>query len=101
MANHINKLTDIYNRWLSKDENKNVSKGSADDVLYDDLFKNSLTKEQKEYLTRFCDIWEEAQEHDVCLSHLIEERKEEQERAKQDALHDIRKDEDYANQTRK
>ena len=39
MANHMNKLTDIYNRWLSKDENKNVSKGSADDVLYDMIKK--------------------------------------------------------------
>ena len=58
---HMDKLVDIYNRWLSKEENKNVDKGSADDVLYDDLFTNSLTKEQREYLIRFCDIWEEAE----------------------------------------
>ena len=64
MADHINNLVEIYDRWLSKEENKNVDKGSADDVLYDDLFTNSLTKEQREYLIRFCDIWEEAEEHE-------------------------------------
>ena len=53
MADHITKLTDIYNRWLDQDENKNVDKGSADDVL---LFDESLTTDQKNFLERFCDL---------------------------------------------
>jgi len=31
MADHITKLTEIYLRWLDKEENKNVDRGSADD----------------------------------------------------------------------
>ena len=92
MADHITNLVEIYNRWL--DNNDIKDRGSADEVLF---AYEPLTEGQRDWLKRFIDIWEEAQEHDVCLPHLIEQRKEEKERAKQDALHDIRKDEDYAN----
>jgi hypothetical protein len=64
MADHITNLTDIYNRWLDQDENKNVDKGSADDVL---LFDESLTTDQKNFLERFCDLWETAQDHEYEL----------------------------------
>jgi len=93
MADHITKLTDIYNRWLEKDENKNVDKGSADDVLYDDLFTNSLTKEQRKYITRFCDLWDEAVEHEQLLEYYKENKKREEDLAKADALHDIKQEE--------
>jgi hypothetical protein len=93
MADHITKLTDIYNRWLEKDENKNVDKGSADDVLYDDLFTNSLTKEQRKYITRFCDLWDEAVEHEYLLEYYKENKKREEDLAKADALHDIKQEE--------
>ena len=74
MADHITKLTEIYIRWLKREENKNVDKGSADDVLYDDLFTNSLTKEQRKYITRFCDLWDEAVEHEELLEYYKENK---------------------------
>jgi len=92
MADHITKLTEVYTRWLSKEENKNVEKGSADDVLYNNLFTNSLTKEQEDYLKRFCDLWDEAVEHEQALPHLIEQITQEKQRAKDDALYDIKRD---------
>ena len=93
MADHITKLTEIYIRWLDREENKNVDKGSADDVLYDDLFTNSLTKEQRKYITRFCDLWDEAVEHEQLLEYYKENKKREEDLAKADALHDIKQDE--------
>lgn len=93
MADHITKLTEIYIRWLDQEENKNVDKGSADDVLYDDLFTNSLTKEQRKYITRFCDLWDEAVEHEQLLEYYKENKKREEDLAKADALHDIKQEE--------
>ena len=92
MADHITKLTEIYLRWLDKEENKNVDRGSADDVLYDDLFTNSLTEEQRKYITRFCDLWDEAVEHEQALPLLIEQLNQEKQRAKEDALYDIKRE---------
>lgn len=93
MADHITKLTEIYIRWLDREENKNVDKGSADDVLYDDLFTNSLTKEQRKYITRFCDLWDEAVEHEQLLEYYKENKKREEDLTKADALHDIKQEE--------
>ena len=93
MADHITKLTEIYIRWLDREENKNVDKGSADDVLYDDLFTNSLTKKQRKYITRFCDLWDEAVEHEQLLEYYKENKKREEDLAKADALHDIKQEE--------
>ena len=92
MANHITKLTEIYHRWLDKEENKNVDRGSADDVLYDDLFTNSLTEQQRKYITRFCDLWDEAVEHEQVLPQVIEQINQEKQRAKEDALYDIKRE---------
>ena len=92
MADHITKLTEIYLRWLDREENKNVDKGSADDVLYDDLFTNSLTEEQRKYITRFCDLWDEAVEHEQVLPQVIEQINQEKQRAKEDALYDIKRE---------
>ena len=92
MADHITKLTEIYLRWLDKEENKNVERGSADDVLYDDLFTNSLTEKQREFIARFCDLWDEAQEHEQTLPEVIELIKQEKQRAKEDALYDIKRE---------
>ena len=92
MADHITKLTEIYLRWLDKEENKNVDRGSADDVLYDNLFTNSLTEEQRKYITRFCDLWDEAVEHEQALPLLIEQLNQEKQRAKEDALYDIKRE---------
>ena len=92
MADHITKLTEIYIRWLDKEENKNVDRGSADDVLYDDLFTNSLTEEQRKYITRFCDLWDEAVEHEQVLPQVIEQINQEKQRAKEDALYDIKRE---------
>ena len=92
MADHITKLTEIYIRWLDREENKNVDRGSADDVLYDDLFTNSLTEEQRKYITRFCDLWDEAVEHEQALPFLIEQLNQEKQRAKEDALYDIKRE---------
>ena len=92
MADHITKLTEIYIRWLDREENKNVDRGSADDVLYDDLFTNSLTEEQRKYITRFCDLWDEAVEHEQALPLLIEQLNQEKQRAKEDALYDIKRE---------
>ena len=71
MADHITNLVEIYNRWLDKDENQNVDKGSADDVL---LFDESLTEDQKTWLRRFCDLWEEAMEHEQLLKYYKENK---------------------------
>jgi len=90
MADHITKLTEIYNRWLEKDENQNVDKGSADDVL---LFDESLTEDQKKFLSRFCDLWDEAVEHEQLLEYYKENKKREEDLAKADALHDIKQEE--------
>ena len=90
MADHITKLTDIYNRWLEKDENQNVDKGSADDVL---AFDESLTEDQKKFLSRFCDLWDEAVEHEHLLEYYKENKKREEDLAKADALHDIKQQE--------
>jgi hypothetical protein len=90
MADHITKLTEIYNRWLEKDENQNVDKGSADDVL---LFDESLTEDQKKFLDRFCDLWDEAVEHEQLLEYYKENKKREEDLAKADALHDIKQEE--------
>ena len=90
MADHITKLTDIYNRWLEKDENQNVDKGSADDVL---LFDESLTEDQKKFLSRFCDLWDEAVEHEHLLEYYKENKKREEDLAKADALYDIKQQE--------
>jgi hypothetical protein len=92
MADHITKLTEIYIRWLEREENKNVDRGSADDVLYDNLFTNSLTEEQRKYITRFCDLWDEAVEHEQALPLLIEQLNQEKQRAKEDALYDIKRE---------
>ena len=92
MADHITKLTEIYHRWLDKEENKNVDRGSADDVLYDDLFTNSLTEEQRKYIKRFCDLWDEAVEHEQVLPQVIEQINQEKQRAKEDALYDIKRE---------
>jgi len=90
MADHITKLTDIYNRWLEKDENQNVDKGSADDVL---AFDESLTEDQKKFLSRFCDLWDEAVEHEHLLEYYKENKKREEDLAKADALYDIKQQE--------
>lgn len=92
MADHITNLVEIYDRWLSKEENKNVDKGSADDVLYDNLFTNSLTDYQKKWIERFVYTWELAQEHEQTLPHVVEQIKEEKQRAKEDALYDIKRE---------
>ena len=90
MADHITKLTEIYIRWLDREENKNVDKGSADDVL---LFDESLTEDQKKFLSRFCDLWDEAVEHEQLLEYYKENKKREEDLAKADALHDIKQEE--------
>ena len=71
MADHITNLVEIYNRWLDRDENKNVDKGSADDVL---MFDESLTEDQQKWLRRFCDLWEEAYEHEYLLEYFKENK---------------------------
>ena len=92
MADHITNLVEIYNRWL--DNNDIKDRGSADEVLF---AYEPLSEGQRDWLKRFIDIWDEAQGHEIYLPHLIQQKKEEEDLAKQDALYDIRKDEDYAN----
>lgn len=57
--NHIDKLIDIYESWITKDENKNVGNGSADEVY---LYNDSLTEKQSNWLKRFIDVFEKADE---------------------------------------
>ena len=48
----LNKLCDIYVRWIEKNKIENAS---ADEVLYG---TPNLTVEQKNWLARFIDVWD-------------------------------------------
>mgnify|MGYP001273322563 CR=1 FL=1 len=51
----LNKLCDIYVRWIEKNKIDNEFNASADEVLYG---TPNLTVEQKNWLARFIDVWD-------------------------------------------
>ena len=51
----LNKLCDIYVRWIEKIKIENEFNASADEVLYG---TPNLTVEQKNWLARFIDVWD-------------------------------------------
>ena len=51
----LNKLCDIYVRWIEKNKIENEFNASADEVLYG---TPNLTVEQKNWLARFIDVWD-------------------------------------------
>ena len=51
----LNKLCDIYVRWIEKNKIENEFNASADEVLYG---TRNLTVEQKNWLARFIDVWD-------------------------------------------
>ena len=62
MADHITNLVEIYNRWL--DNNDIKDRGSADEVLF---AYEPLSEGQRDWLKRFCDLWDTAQDHEYEL----------------------------------
>ena len=55
----IDKLTDVYNKW--GDDNNLQPLGSADEEL---LGRKNLTKEQREWLEKFIEVWNNQEEVD-------------------------------------
>ena len=60
----IDKLTDIYNKW--GDKNNLQPLGSADEEL---IGRKNLTKEQKEWLEKFIEMWDNQQDIDYFISY--------------------------------
>ena len=58
----IDKLTDVYNKW--GDKNNLQPLGSADEEL---LGRKNLTKEQKEWLEKFIEMWDNQQDVDYFI----------------------------------
>ena len=58
----IDKLTDVYNKW--GDKNNLQPLGSADEEL---LGRKNLTKEQKEWLEKFIEMWNNQQDIDYFI----------------------------------
>ena len=58
----INTLTDIYNKW--GDKNNLQPLGSADEEL---IGRKNLTKEQKEWLEKFIEMWDNQQDIDYFI----------------------------------
>ena len=58
----IDKLTDIYNKW--GDKNNLQTLGSADEEL---IGRKNLTKEQREWLEKFIEIWDNQQDIDYFI----------------------------------
>ena len=58
----IDKLTDVYNKW--GDKNNLQPLGSADEEL---LGRKNLTKEQKEWLEKFIEMWDNQQDIDYFI----------------------------------
>ena len=66
----INKLTDVYNKW--GDDNNLQPLGSADEEL---LGRKNLTKEQREWLEKFIEVWNNQEEVDSFIYENTEQRK--------------------------
>ena len=58
----IDKLTDVYNKW--GDDNNLQPLGSADEEL---LGRKNLTKEQREWLEKFIEMWDNQQDIDYFI----------------------------------
>ena len=58
----IDKLTDVYNKW--GDKNNLQPLGSADEEL---IGRKNLTKEQKEWLEKFIEMWDNQQDIDYFI----------------------------------
>ena len=58
----LNKLCDIYNKW--GDKNNLQPLGSADEEL---IGRKNLTKEQKEWLEKFIEMWDNQQDIDYFI----------------------------------
>ena len=58
----IDKLTDVYNKW--GDKNNLQPLGSADEEL---LGRKNLTKEQREWLEKFIEMWDNQQDIDYFI----------------------------------
>ena len=58
----IDKLTDVYNKW--GDDNNLQPLGSADEEL---LGRENLTKEQREWLEKFIEMWDNQQDIDCFI----------------------------------
>ena len=58
----IDKLTDVYNKW--GDKNNLQPLGSADEEL---MGRKNLTKEQKEWLEKFIEMWDNQQDIDYFI----------------------------------
>ena len=65
----INNLCDIYNRW--GDKNNLQPLGSADEEL---LGRKNLTKEQREWLEKFVEMWNNQEEIDYFIYENIEKK---------------------------
>ena len=61
----INRLTDTYNKW--GDKNNLQPLGSADEEL---IGRKNLTKEQREWLEEFVEIWNKAEDVESFLNRL-------------------------------
>ena len=66
----INKLIDVYNKW--GDDNNLQPLGSADQEL---LGRKNLTKEQREWLEKFIEVWNNQEEVDSFIYENTEKRK--------------------------
>ena len=66
----INKLIDVYNKW--GDKNNLQPLGSADEEL---LGRKNLTKEQREWLEKFIEVWNNQEEVDSFIYENTEQRK--------------------------
>ena len=66
----INKLIDVYNKW--GDKNILQPLGSADEEL---LGRKNLTKEQREWLEKFIEVWNNQEEVDSFIYENTEQRK--------------------------
>ena len=58
----IDKLTDVYNKW--GDKNNLQPLGSADEEL---IGRKNLTKEQKEWLEKLIEMWDNQQDIDYFI----------------------------------
>ena len=58
----IDKLTDVYNKW--GDDNNLQPLGSADEEL---LGRENLTKEQRQWLEKFIEMWDNQQDIDYFI----------------------------------
>ena len=66
----IDKLTDVYNKW--GDDNNLQPLGSADEEL---MGRKNLTKEQREWLEKFVEMWNNQEEVDSFIYENTEQRK--------------------------